>query len=501
MFALGQPMHVYDADKFPQVDGTWQFGVRLATEGETVSLLAEGGKSEDRIVTLTGTELLITEKSSNTPVGLAGIKGGRFAELTADTKNIIIEAACFNPTVIRKTARRYNILTDASKRFENGPSWELPLYAQQMIVDLILDISGGTFAGLLDVYHEKQEVVTTTVTVANVRRLLGIPFTAEAVQLLLERIGAVVTTVEDGVFTVEAPFERTDLIGEENYIDEIGRLHGLTEAPSMLPPPVPLVEINAQQYYSDRVRAALIEQGFSEVITSSFQKKGDLQLQNALASDKSFLRDSLRKNIIAVLDANFTHTDLLGITEVRVFELGTVFNKIERGIGEQMMLTLGVRTKGNGYSQKDDTIVQGCLRSVESILGAGLSWKIEKGVAELNFTARLASLPAPTAYAPWVKQPALQYQSVSSYPAISRDVALFVSNNEDVATVATVLATTAGSLLVRQTLFDTYTKDGRTSYAFRLVFQAIDRTLTDIEINKIMEEVYVSVKGRGWEVR
>jgi len=119
MYAIGQPLHAYDADKFPQVDGKWQFSVRYAKEGEVVSLIAEGGKDEDRDITLKGTELLIVDASSNTPIGLAGVKGGRFAGVDENTTKIIIEAAHFDASLTRKTARGLGIVIDASKRFEN----------------------------------------------------------------------------------------------------------------------------------------------------------------------------------------------------------------------------------------------------------------------------------------------------------------------------------------------------------------------------------------------
>jgi phenylalanyl-tRNA synthetase beta chain len=143
MFAMGQPLHAYDAHKFPQKDGAWNFVVRKATAGETVSLLAEGGKDEDRIVTLKGTELLIVDGATNTAVGLAGVKGGRYAGVDTTTTDIIIEAAHFDAGLTRRTARGLNIVIDASKRFENEPSRALPPLAQQNIVDLIIAIAGG----------------------------------------------------------------------------------------------------------------------------------------------------------------------------------------------------------------------------------------------------------------------------------------------------------------------------------------------------------------------
>jgi phenylalanyl-tRNA synthetase beta chain len=501
MFALGQPMHAYDADKFPQVDGTWQFGVRLSKAGETVSLLAEGGKEEDRVVELTGTELLIVDGSSDTPVGLAGIKGGRFAELTADTKNIILEAASFDRATIRKTARRLGILTDASKRFENEPSRELPPYAQQMIIELVTEIAGGSFEGMVDMYLEKQIVSEVVVSVAKVNRLLGLSLEAATVRRLIERTGAQVTEKANGEFICVAPWERNDLTIEADYIAEVGRLHGFSDVVSVVPEAVPLTEVNAKQYYSDKVRAVLTDIGFSEVITSSFQKKGDLQLMNALASDKSCLRGSLRKNITAVLDANHVHCDLLGISDVRVFEIGTVFEKEESGVGEFIALTLGTRTKGDGYNPKDDKVLEEGIQVIQKALGIEIEWNIEKGVAEVNFSSLLEKLPVPVAYDAFTKGTDITYKKISAYPAVSRDIALWVQSGEEAAVVSAQLTAAAGPLLVRHSLFDTFTKDGRTSYAFRLVFQATDRTLTDEEVNKIMGDVYVIAKEKGWEVR
>ncbi len=501
MFALGQPMHAYDADLFPKVAGKWQIGVRFAKAGETVSLLAEGGKNEDRVVELRGDELLIVDGSSDTPVGLAGVKGGRFAELHAGTKNIILEAAHFDPVVIRKTARRLGILTDASKRFENAPSPELPHYAQQEIIKLIADIAGGTFVGWVDVYPEAQEQMITKVTTAKTNALLGLSLQTDAAAKIIARTGAQILSQEDDALTVVAPWERSDLVIEEDYIEEVGRIYGMHNIVSVPPEEVPLAEVNAKQYYSEQVRQTLRERGFTEVITSSFQKKGELQLQNALASDKSYMRGTLIKNIATVLDANFVHCDLLGIPDVRVFEIGTVFEKGEKSIVEHTVLTIGARTKGNGYNPKDDALIAEAVTAIEAMLGEPFTWNKEKGVVEGNFSEVLAKLPQPSAYAPFEKQAPITYKAVSPYPAIARDIALWVAGGEEASVVADTLRGAAGHLLTRHTLFDTFTKDGRTSYAFRLVFQATDRTLTDNEITPIMEAVYEVAKEKGWEVR
>lgn len=499
MYAIGEPLHAYDADLFPQVNGSWNFAVRFARAGEQVSLLAEGGKDEDRVIECQGTELLIVDDSSDTPIGLAGVKGGRFAGVHAGTKNIIIEAAHFHPTITRKTARRLGIVIDASKRFENEPSRELPPYAQAEVIKLITDIAGGKMEGFVDAYVEKKENPTVVVTTKKTNALLGLTLTTEDIADLLCRVGATVEVGEENC-QVTGPWERTDLNIEEDFIEEVGRLYGLDKIVSIVPESVTLTDINARQYYSDAVRQVLLELGFSEVITSSFHKKGKLQLKNALASDKSYVRGNLRKNIETALEKNFVHADLLGIPDVRIFEIGTVFIPGESSIKEHVSVALGVRTKGNGYSGADDKILQTAIIALEEKLGTAIDWNIEKGIAETNFSELVETLPSPTAYEPFETATIVTYQAPSSYPAIARDIALWVQN-ETADAVAAVLTAEAGSLLVRHTLFDMFEKDNRTSYAFRLVFQSKERTLTDAEINEIMNSINKAAADHNWEVR
>ena len=502
MYAIGQPLHAYDADLFPKVDGKWQFDVRYAKAGETVSLLAEGGKDEDRIIELDGTELLIVDGSSNTPISLAGVKGGRYAGVHAESKNIIIEAAHFHPTITRKTARRLGIVIDASKRFENEPSRELPPYGQAEIIALIEDIAGGKCEGMLDEYLEKTANPNVEVTLQKTNSLLGLQLSIEEITDIIKRTGCRVEVTEDAdTLIAQGPFERTDLNIEEDFIEEVGRLYGLDKITSVVPDTTHIATINAKQYYAEKIRHCLLGLGFSEVVTTSFHKKGKIQLQNSLASDKSYVRGNLSKNLHQVLDANFSHTDMLGLRDVRVFEIGTVFSKTETAITEHLSLALGVRTKGNGFTAPDERILVAACDTLEELLSTSLEWEKEKGVAELNLTQVIENLPAPTGYDDITQKSAVQYKAVSQYPAISRDIALWVSEGVSADEVEKVLNEPAGDLRLRSDMFDEFTKEGKTSYAFRLVFQAADRTLTDDEVAKIMECVYQAVSAKNWEVR
>lgn len=299
------------------------------------------------------------------------------------------------------------------------------------------------------------------------------------------------------------PWERTDLTIEEDLIEEIGRVHGYEHIDSVLPKKVELASINAQHYYGEKIRHTLADLGFSEVITSSFRKKDKVRLLNALASDKQYLRSSLQKNIVEVLDKNMPNADLLGLDDIRLFEVGTVFykNEEEKGIAEHVSVGLGARKKQTGYTPKDDALLKEALDALEATLGMRVDANIEKGVAEFNLTALLEQLPAPSAYEPHSVSEEIQYKPFSPYPFISRDIALWVADGTSAEAVKEVIHDAAGELCVRSRLFDTFEKDGRVSYAFRLVFQSQERTLTDSDVEPLMAAVYSTVETKGWEVR
>lgn len=500
MYALGQPLHAYDAEKFPQVDEKWQFSVRFAQEGEEVSLIAEAGKQEDRIVTLQGTELLIVDGSSNRPIGLAGIKGGAFAGVDSSTKKIIVEAAHFDPVITRKTARRLGIVIDGSKRFENNPSPDLVPHALRDVAMLIKEIAGGECEGAIDQNHSEIDRNTVEVPVDSVNGLLGLSLTKTQMIDILTRIGAEVTDLGE-VLSVIPPFERSDLNITEDYIEEIGRIYGYSHVASVLPQAVPLAEINKRHYYSEKIRSVLTENGFSEVITSSFTNKDEIQLQNALARDKSYVRSNLSKNISDALDKNANLVDLLGASDTRIFEIGTVFDKEEESITEHISLCIGVRSKVGGHTSKDDGLVAEMFTLLGESLGEKMPYVSGKGIGECNLTDVVVKLPQPSSYERVEIAKEISYKPFSLYPAMSRDIALWVTEGTQPTEVQSIIDGAAGDLRVRTTLVDVFTKEGRTSYAFRLVFQSYEKTLTDEEINVLMEGVYKAVTEHNWETR
>ena len=224
-------------------------------------------------------------------------------------------------------------------------------------------------------------------------------------------------------------------------------------------------------------------------------------MQNALASDKTCLRSTLLKNITEVLDKNSGFQDLLGTSDTRVFEIGTVFDKADETIVEHTSFCFGVRLKASGYSGKEDKVVSAVREALEDILHVTLSPQAEKGVLEVNLTELLDKLPDPTAYEPVGKSPEIVYQPFSLYPSMSRDIAMWVGEGVTEEEVTEILHAAAGYLCVRITHVDTFAKEGRTSMAFRLVFQSNEKTLSGTEVDVVMKSVYEAVAKQGWESR
>lgn len=495
MLAIGQPLHAYDARRFEADNGVWKFGVRMAREGEEVTTLTGD------TYTLTPTVQLIVNKKDDVPVGVAGVKGGKSAEIDETTTDIILESANFDPAVTRRSAQSLRLQTDASKRFENNPSPELAAYGLAEVVKLILEIAGGTCEGYVDVYPKKIENPPVFVSHEHIQRILGLTLDVPVVEDILARLGFTYMREGEG-WNVTAPFERMDVTIAEDVIAEIGRVYGYEHVSSVVPEKVTLREYNGRHFYSEEVREILMGLGFSEVITSSFRKKDEISLLNALASDKGCLRSSLAGNIGEVLEKNIGNADLLGIPYVQVFEIGTVFakDKERNDVVEQVSLALGVRMK-SAYTPKDDARLAEVVATLEEKLGVTLGGSVQKGVYECNFSNVIGKLTAPTAYAQFAGASSAVYRPFSLYPYITRDIAFWTGAEADTEELQTLITTEAGELAVRVSLFDRFEKEGRVSYAFRIIFQSFEKTLTDDEVAPIMHRLEEVLRGRGCEVR
>lgn len=485
MFELGQPLHAFDAKKLAGLS----IVVRNAREGEEITTLT------GETYALSASDAVIADGMSGMPLGIAGIKGGKAAEVTGDTVDLLLESAHFKHIPVRHTSKRLKLRTDASMRFENNIVPELAPYGLMRAAKLIAEIAGGTIEDCADSGMPSRAIVPVSVSLQKINSVLGIALTEEEVCDIWNRFGYACST-ENGLFTVTPPFERTDIEIPEDLIEEIGRIHGYADVPSLTPKPIALTELNVRFYYAEKVREILTQHGFSEIYTSSFRKHDSIRVANAFASDKGYLRSTLRENLEEALTRNIPNKDLLGLPFVALFEIGTVFTEAS----EEYHIALGVR-HNLGYKEKTDgKIIEAALGALRELLG-DFNAEVREGTAEFNFGAMIPSLPLPVAYESFVSPGKVTFVQFSQYPSISRDIALWADANTHADEIMEVLDAHAGALRVRTDLFDEFSKEGRTSYAFRLVFQSMDRTLTDDEVNAIMEKIYHAVRERGWEVR
>ncbi|MCU0678040.1 MAG: phenylalanine--tRNA ligase subunit beta [Candidatus Pacebacteria bacterium] len=492
MFELGQPLHAFDAETFAKdASGQREVKVTSAVAGETFTTLSH----ED--ITLTSHDAVITDGVSGEVLALAGIKGGLNSGVTEQTATILLEAAHFDRVATRLGAQRHKLPTDAAKRYENGLSRSVTPYGLVAGAKLIAEIAGGTIRGMTTFGDSTVTRPTVTVTVSDINRVLGIAIAAADVSAILTRFGyAVVTDGES--FTVTPPHERDDIEVKQDLIEEIGRMYGLAHIVSVPPQPAPVQELNARHYYAEQIRTILVSLGFSEVYTSSFRNQDIAHIKNALASDKSYLRSRLKDNLLEVRQRNIPFRDLLGLSAVQVFEIGTVFDATD----EAFHIGLAVQT-GNEYKAKvDDVLLRTAVAALEAALAVTIApVHTAPGYIEFSLEALLKTLPQPTAYVAASKSPAILYKAFSLYPSVSRDIAMWVTEGTDSTAVEDILKNAAGDLLVRLTHLDTFTKEGRTSLAFRLVFQSKEKTLDGTEIDELMTAVYSAVAGQGWEVR
>ncbi|MEK7132925.1 MAG: hypothetical protein AAB830_02625 [Patescibacteria group bacterium] len=316
-----------------------------------------------------------------------------------------------------------------------------------------------------------------TVSLAQINGILGFHFSQSEVEEVFKRLG-LEAKIDGNTFTVTPPSSRPDITISEDLVEEVGRILGFDRIPAIELQPITVPD-QARFRGMERMKDQLIEQGFTEISTQSFAKKGDVTLLNPLDKTKPALRVSLEENVNEAL-ARAKQYELLVLPpgqKLKLFEVGSVFP----GTGEYLELRMTERVP---------------------------EWGDTAGTTDNLTIAKLEDYGKE--YTP-VKYSLGVYRPFSLYPFIVRDIALWVPGGTESEQVLEVISKQAGNLVVRSELFDTFSSGGgsasgeekkmKISYAFRLVFQSFEKTLTDEEVNAVMENVYKEVKKEGWEVR
>lgn len=497
MLNIGQPLHAFDAGKLKKNEnGAYVVHVRGAFEGERITTLTE----EEYV--LPEDTLLIVDRNADAAIAIAGIKGGARAAVSQDTTELLLEAANFEGTNVRRASQALKLWTDASLRFQNRISPELAAYGMRDALALILEVAGGKVVGVSDDYSKPEAPQSpVSMTREQLNGLLGTDFSMDEVADALKRL-TLPCAVQGETVTVQPPFERRDLAQWEDLAEEVGRILGYDRVEPKALPPMKEAPDQAAWKGMEAIKDVLVAHGYTEISTPSFAAEGEIPLANPLQQERPYMRASLSGNMTdALARAAYEAPRVLGpIPAVKLFELGTVFTKQD----EHFSLCLGYQPLSGKGTQSVLAEVLDALTS--AFPSAGIpAVSTAENVVELSLKdVRFADIGAqaePARYALGV------YHPYSPYPFALRDVAVWTPEGTEESEVALLIQEAAGPLLVRMDLFDRFEKpqeDGtsRISYAFRLVFQADNRTLSDADIDPAMEAVTKALNAKdGWEVR
>lgn len=320
MLEIGQPMHVFDADK---ISGS--IIVRRAQNGETLECLNE------KTVSLQENTLVIADEKQ--VLSLAGLMGGQSSAVSDETQNVVLESAWFTPEIISGKSRQYGFSSDSSFRYERGVDYQLQRDAIERASELILQICGGQAGVINEVVGKLPEQKTVTLRSERVSKILGVAISSEAIFNILDKLG--LQPVQNGdTFTVHAPSFRYDIEIEADLIEEVARVYGYDNIPndrtsgrlSMLPAP----ENRTPRLEAYRKLAA---RGFQEIVSYAFvnetwekdfaNNQDPIRLQNPLAAQYSVMRSTLIGGLIEVLQNNLNRKH----NRVRIFEVARTFHK------------------------------------------------------------------------------------------------------------------------------------------------------------------------------
>lgn len=305
-------------------------------------------------------------------------------------------------------------------------------------------------------------------SLAQINGTLGASFSKEEVEDVFRRLRLAFTR-EGDTYNITPPADRADLTIPVDIAEEVGQILGYDRVPAVELPPAAKVPDQARYYGIERMKDQLVEQGFTEVSTQSFAKQGDVELANPLDKSKPFLRTTLEDNLADALVRAKQYAPLVlpPTAKPKLFEVGTVFTK--EGEHIELRMTERVEAWGDAAGTVDNL-------SIAKLEDYGKDYEPKK------YTLGM-------------------YKPFSLYPFITRDIALWAPAGTEASDVEKLIHANAGDLLVRLDQFDRFEKEGRVSLAFRLVFQAMDRTLTDEEVSGVMVAISSALTSAGYEIR
>jgi len=528
MLELGQPMHAFD---LAEIKGGIR--VRLAEEGEKLVLL------DGQEISLRADTLVIADHER--PLAMAGIMGGEHSGVSENTRDLFLESAFFDTIAIAGKARGYSLHTDSSHRFERGVDWQLQREAMERATALILEIVGGEPGPIVEAAEQGALPTLKQITLRNERitQMLGMQMSEADVVGYLKGLGLGVSAQAEGQWQVDVPSHRFDISIEVDLIEELARLYGYNRLPVSAPTAaLTLAGKPETRGELPALRRLLVARGYHEAITYSFIEPGlskqfepqiePLALANPISSDMAVMRPSLWPGLSKAVQYNQNRQQ----GRVRLFESGQRFIPAADGLQQEVMLS-GIVTGSrqpegwaNGAEKVDFFDVKADVEAILAQSAAGVSFRFEpvehpalhpgQSARILNGDEQVGLMGAlhPQLVADldlngpvFVFELALakicqgqlpRFEELSRYPEVRRDIALVVDRTVLAEDLLSCIRAEAGAHLKNLRLFDVYEGKGidphRKSMAIGLTLQDSSRTLTDDEVNAVMDRVLQSLE-------
>ena len=532
MEEYGQPMHAFD---LATLAGR-KIVVKRASEGDTfVTLDGQERKLDQNILMINDAEK---------PVGIAGIMGGENSKITDDVKDMVFEAACFDGTNIRLSAKRLGLRTDASGKFEKGLDPNNALEAINRACQLIEMLGAGeVVGGVVDIYDEVRQPKRISFEPEKMNRLLG---TGIGSGQMLDYFKTIGLEYDESSSEVVVPTFRQDLECLADLAEEVARFYGYDNIPSSLPQGEATAGKLSYKLRIEGIAKDIAEFcGFSQGMTYSFESpkvfdklllpedsslRQTVDILNPLGEDFSIMRTTTLNGMLTSLSTNYNRRN----KNVRLYELGNVY--LPKAVpvtelpDERMQFTLGMYGDGDFYTMKG--VVEEFLEKVgmkkivrydkdagkpflhpgrqANILYAGevigYLGEVHPQVLDnynIGDRAYIAILDMPTIYDKTTFD--RKYEGIAKYPAVSRDISMIMPKSLQVGDVEEVIRKKGGSLLESYQLFDIYEgaqiQMGYKSVAYSIVFRAKDHTLEEKEVSEIMDKILGALETMDIELR
>lgn len=533
MIELGQPMHAFDK-----------------REITSNSIIVERAEENEKFITLDGVERtlntnILNIKDGSKTIGLAGIMGGLDSEVKDDTTEIVFESANFDGTNIRISSQSLGIRTEASSKFEKDLDSNLVKLAMDRACSLVEELKAGSIMeGTIDIYPNPLKEKQLEVSVTWVNKFLGTEISSHKMKEYLDRL-ELITELKEDILVISVPTFRGDINIKEDVAEEIARIYGYDNIPITV---MNSISLNGgkskKQKLEDKIIDTLIGSGLNQAISYSFVSpkvfdkvlipensslRNAVTIKNPLGEDFSIMRTTSLPSMMEALARNYSRSN----EEAKLFEIGKIYipnedtaklpeetniitigmyGKVDyfdlKGIVENVLSTLGIasvsfnRESSNEsfhpgktaalYSKKDYV---GILGEIHPDISDNYGLEVNSYIAILNLDmlVKLSSNDS-------------KYNPLPKYPAVTRDLAVLVEDGILVQQIEDIIRKQGSNMLDSIKLFDVYKgsqiPEGKKSVAYALSYRVENKTLTDVEVNKVHDKILRSLEHQlGAELR